>query len=38
MPIGGITSPYEMTIAMAENAVKNGAKYLLKYHGRINES
>ena len=27
MPIGGITSPYEMTIALAENAVKNGAKF-----------
>lgn len=26
MPIGGITSPYEMTIALAENAVKNGAE------------
>lgn len=29
MPIGGITSPYEMTIAMAENAVKNGASISL---------
>ena len=26
MPIGGITSPYEMTIALAENAVKNGVR------------
>lgn len=26
MPIGGITSPYEMTIALVENAVKNGVQ------------
>lgn len=25
MPIGGITNPYEMAIALAENAVQNGA-------------
>lgn len=29
MPIGGITSPHEMTIALAENAVKNGVKISL---------
>ena len=29
MPIGGITSPYEMTVAMAENALANGAEILL---------
>ena len=27
MPIGGITSPYEMTIALAENAASNGARF-----------
>lgn len=27
MPIGGITSPYEMTIAMAENAASNGVRF-----------
>lgn len=30
MPIGGITSPYEMTIALAENAVANGARFSLE--------
>ena len=29
MGTGGITSPYKMTIALAENAVENGAKVLL---------
>lgn len=29
MPIGGITSPHEMTIALAENAAKNGVKISL---------
>lgn len=27
MPIGGITSPYEMTIALAENAASNGVRF-----------
>ena len=30
MPIGGITSPYEMTIALAENAAANGARFSLE--------
>ena len=30
MPIGGITSPYEMTIAMAENAATNGVSFSLE--------
>ncbi len=29
MPIGGITSPMEMTVALAENAVKNGVRLCL---------
>lgn len=29
MPIGGLTSPMEMTAALAENAVKNGVRVLL---------
>lgn len=29
MPIGGLTSPMEMTAALAENAVKNGVKVYL---------
>jgi glycerol-3-phosphate dehydrogenase len=29
MPIGGITNPYEMTVALAENAVKNGSNICL---------
>ncbi|MBS7526158.1 NAD(P)/FAD-dependent oxidoreductase [Fusibacter paucivorans] len=29
MPIGGITNPYELTIAMAENAIQNGANIML---------
>lgn len=29
MPIGGITSPYEMTVALAENAVHNGVRLFL---------
>ena len=29
MPTGGITSPYQMTVALAENAVTNGAKICL---------
>lgn len=29
MPTGGITNPYEMTIALAENAIKNGGKVFL---------
>jgi len=29
MPIGGITSPMEMTVALAENAVKNGVRVCL---------
>lgn len=29
MPTGGITSPYQMTVALAENAVQNGAKICL---------
>ena len=29
MPTGGITSPYQMTVALAENAVANGAKICL---------
>lgn len=29
MPIGGITSPHEMTIALAENAVSNGVQLSL---------
>ena len=29
MPIGGITSPMEMTVALAENAAKNGVKVCL---------
>ncbi len=29
MPIGGITNPYEMTVAMAENAVSNGVRLSL---------
>ncbi len=29
MPIGGITSPIEMTVALAENAAKNGVRILL---------
>ena len=29
MGTGGITSPYKMTIALAENAIENGAKVLL---------
>lgn len=30
MPIGGIVNPYAMTIAMAENAIHNGAKISLE--------
>ena len=30
MPIGGVVSPYGMCIAMAENAVKNGAEFSLE--------
>lgn len=30
MPIGGITSPYEMTIALAENAAANGTRFSLE--------
>ena len=29
MPTGGITSPYQMTVALAENAVQNGARVML---------
>lgn len=29
MPIGGITSPHEMTVALAENALSNGARLSL---------
>ena len=29
MPTGGITCPYKMTVALAENAVQNGAKFCL---------
>lgn len=29
MPTGGITCPYKMTVALAENAVQNGAKICL---------
>ena len=29
MPTGGITSPYEMTVALAENAIANGGKVSL---------
>ena len=29
MPTGGITSPYQMTVALAENAVTNGARICL---------
>lgn len=29
MPTGGFTSPYKMTIALAENAISNGAKICL---------
>ncbi|MDR2634545.1 MAG: NAD(P)/FAD-dependent oxidoreductase [Clostridiales bacterium] len=29
MPTGGIVSPYKLTVALAENAVQNGAKILL---------
>jgi len=29
MPIGGITSPMEMTVALVENAVKNGVRIFL---------
>ncbi|MDR3216554.1 MAG: NAD(P)/FAD-dependent oxidoreductase [Clostridiaceae bacterium] len=29
MPIGGIVSPYKLTVALAENAAQNGAKILL---------
>ncbi len=29
MPIGGLTSPHEMTVALAENAVQNGVRLFL---------
>ncbi|MDC7124121.1 MAG: FAD-dependent oxidoreductase [Spirochaetales bacterium] len=29
MPIGGVTNPYEMTVALAENAINNGANFSL---------
>jgi len=31
VPMGGIVSPYGMTIALAENAVENGVEFLFNY-------